>query len=209
MKNKFKFIIIFNQTNITDRKDKKINKILELLKIDYEVEIFKSYTEVQANDIYKNLKQKKLDRLIVAGGDWSFNLAINEIVPTETGMSVSTEILLKVSNKGLSLAEVPITISYDGDTSTQNPVSHGTSVFATTMKYVSIRHPLLFYGLPGIILFLSGIGLGMSFIDAYLYQQQIFYGSLFGSILLILIGAILSLAAVLLYSMANLMRDKN
>ena len=137
------------------------------------------------------------------------NLAINEIVPTETGMSVSTEILLKVSNKGLSLAEVPITISYDGDTSTQNPVSHGTSVFATTMKYVSIRHPLLFYGLPGIILFLSGIGLGMSFIDAYLYQQQIFYGSLFGSILLILIGAILSLAAVLLYSMANLMRDKN
>ena len=27
MKNKFKFIIIFNQTNITDRKDKKINKI--------------------------------------------------------------------------------------------------------------------------------------------------------------------------------------
>ena len=137
------------------------------------------------------------------------NLAINEIVPTETGMSVSTEILLKVSNKGLSLAEVPITISYDGDTSTQNPVSHGTSVFATTMKYVSIRHPLLFYGLPGIILFLSGIGLGMSFIDAYLYQQQIFYGSLFGSILLILIGAILSLAAVLLCSMANLMRDKN
>ena len=137
------------------------------------------------------------------------NLAINEIVPTETGMSVSTEILLKISNKGLSLAEVPITVSYDGDTSTQNPVSHGTSVFATTMKYVSIRHPLLFYGLPGIILFLSGIGLGMSFIDAYLYQQQIFYGSLFGSILLILIGAILSLAAVLLYSMANLMRDKN
>ena len=137
------------------------------------------------------------------------NLAINEIVPTETGMSVSTEILLKVSNKGLSLAEVPITVSYDGDTSTQNPVSHGTSVFATTMKYVSIRHPLLFYGLPGIILFLSGIGIGMSFIDAYLYQQQIFYGSLLGSILLILIGSILLLAAVLLYSMANLMRDKN
>jgi len=137
------------------------------------------------------------------------NLAINEIVPTETGMSVSTEILLKVSNKGLSLAEVPITVSYDGDTSTQNPVSHGTSVFATTMKYVSIRHPLLFYGLPGIILFLSGIGVGISFIDAYLYQQQIFYGSLLGSILLILIGSILLLAAVLLYSMANLMRDKN
>ena len=83
MKNKFKFIIIFNQTNITDRKDKKINKILELLKIDHEVEIFKSYTEVEAKDIYKNLKQKKFDRLIVAGGDGSFNLAINEIIKND------------------------------------------------------------------------------------------------------------------------------
>ncbi len=83
MKNKFKFIIIFNQTNITDRKDKKINKILELLKIDHEVEIFKSYTEVEAEDIYKNLKQKKFDRLVVAGGDGSFNLAINEIIKND------------------------------------------------------------------------------------------------------------------------------
>ena len=134
--------------------------------------------------------------------------AVKEIFPTETGMAVSTEILLKVSNKGLSLAEVPITVSYQGDTSTQNPVSHGTSVFATTMKYVSIRHPLLFYGLPGIILFFTGLGLGVSFLDAYLYQQQIFYGSLLGSIVLILVGSVLILAAVLLYSMTNLIRDK-
>ncbi len=83
MKNKFKFIIIFNQTNITDRKDKKVNKILELLKIDHEVEIFKSYTEVEAKDIYKNLKQKKFDRLVVAGGDGSFSLAINEIIKND------------------------------------------------------------------------------------------------------------------------------
>ena len=83
MKNKFKFIIIFNQTNITDRKDKKVNKILELLKIDHEVEIFKSYTEVEAKDIYKNLNQKKFDRLVVAGGDGSFNLAINEIIKND------------------------------------------------------------------------------------------------------------------------------
>ena len=134
--------------------------------------------------------------------------AIKEIFTTETGMSVSTEILLKISNKGLSLAEVPITVSYQGDTSTQNPVSHGTSVFATTMKYVSIRHPLLFYGLPGIILFFTGLGLGVSFLDAYLYQQQVFYGSLLGSLVLILVGSVLILAAVLLYSMANLIRDK-
>jgi glycosyltransferase involved in cell wall biosynthesis len=51
--------------------------------------------------------------------------AIDAIHPTEEGMSVSTEILFKISNKGLSLAEIPITVSYDGDTSEHNPISHG------------------------------------------------------------------------------------
>ena len=35
---------------------------------------------------------------------------------------MSTEILQKASNKGLTLAEVPISVSYDKDTSEQNPV---------------------------------------------------------------------------------------
>ena len=137
------------------------------------------------------------------------NAAINAIHPTESGMSVSTEILLKVSNKGLSLAEVPINISYEGETSKQNPVSHGTSVFATTMKYVSIRHPLLFYGLPGIVLFISGLVIGATFLDAYLFEQSIYYGSLLGSVVLILLGSILMVTSILLYSMANLFRDRN
>ena len=77
--------------------------------------------------------------------------SINAIHPTEENMSVSTEILFKISNKGLSLAEVPITVSYDGDTSEHNPVSHGVSVLANTIKHVSIKHPLQFYGISGII----------------------------------------------------------
>jgi len=42
--------------------------------------------------------------------------AIDLIHPSESGMSVSTEILLKISNNGLSMAEVPITVSYTGNT---------------------------------------------------------------------------------------------
>jgi len=123
-------------------------------------------------------------------------------------MAVSTEILLKISNKGLSLAEVPITISYDGDTSKQNSVSHGVSVLMNTLKYVSIRHPIKFYGIPGLALIVAGIILGGIFLEAYLNQQTIFYGSLLGSVVLFLLGAILSVTAIILFSMANLMRDR-
>jgi len=134
--------------------------------------------------------------------------AIDAIHPTEQGMAVSTEILLKISNKGLSLAEVPITTSYDGDTSEQNPVPHGISVLMNTIKYVSIRHPIKFYGIPGIVLIIAGLISSVVFLDAYLNDQVIFYGSLFGAVILLLFGAILSVTSIILFSMANLMRDR-
>ena len=135
--------------------------------------------------------------------------AIDAIHPTEQGMSVSTEILLKISNKGLSLAEVPISVSYEGETSEQNPVPHGAAVLMNTIKYVSVKHPIAFYGIPGIVLFLSGIAIGFHFFDAYFNQQTIFYGSLMASIVLFLLGAILVVTSIILYSMATLIRDRN
>ena len=134
-------------------------------------------------------------------------IAINAIHPTEEGMSVSTEILLKISNKGLSLAEVPITVSYDGDTSQHNPISHGLSVIANTIKYVSIKHPLQFYGIPGILVTAIGIILGGLFLDGYLNNQVILFGMMAGSVVLFLLGTILSVTAVILFSMANLIRN--
>ena len=135
--------------------------------------------------------------------------AIDAIHPTEQGMSVSTEILLKISNKGLSIAEVPITISYDGDTSEQHSIPHGVSVLMNTLKYVSIKHPLQFYGIPGLVLIISGIILGGLFLDGYLNQHVVFYGSLLGSVVMFLLGAILSVTAIILFSMANLIRDRH
>ncbi len=134
--------------------------------------------------------------------------AINEIHPTEQGMSVSTEILMKISNKGLSIAEIPITVSYDGNTSDQHSVPHGVSVLANTIKYVSIKHPLKFYGIPGIALIVAGIILGGVFLEAYLNDDNVFYGSLLGSVVMFLLGAILSVTAIILFSMANLFRDE-
>ncbi|MDE1867018.1 MAG: glycosyltransferase family 2 protein [Thaumarchaeota archaeon] len=134
--------------------------------------------------------------------------AIESIHPTETGMSVSTEILLKISNKGLSLAEVPITISYGDDTSTQSPVPHGIAVLMNTLKFISVKHPIPFYGFPGIILIITGSIIGYQFLDAYLNRQVIFLGSLMASIILFLVGTILCVTAVILFSMATLMRER-
>ena len=134
---------------------------------------------------------------------------ISEITPSESGMGVSTEILIKASNKEFIIGEVPITVSYEGNTSTHNPVSHGTSVLFSTLKFTSIEHPLKFYGIPAAIFLIIGI----TFV---VWSIQIFSegGRLVTNITLIgatmtILGVILSIAAILLYSLVSVVRENN
>ena len=93
--------------------------------------------------------------------------ALTQISPSEMGMGISTEILIKASSKGLRIAEIPITILYHDDASTHNPVSHGTSVLVSTIKFTSIEHPLKFYGIPSIIFLIIGSAFTYSAIQYY------------------------------------------
>ncbi len=136
------------------------------------------------------------------------NRAVQLIHPTEYGMSASTEILSKVENKGLKIVEVPIVISY-GTQSKKDAVPQGVRVLINVLKYMSIKHPIPSYGFPGIALIIVGAILGFQFLDAYLIQDKVFVGTLLGSIITMLAGMILVTTAILLFSMANLMRDKN
>ncbi len=134
--------------------------------------------------------------------------AITEIIPSESGMAISNEILLKAAHLNLKIGEVPITVLYDGNTSTHNPVSHGTSVFISTLKYVAIDHPLQFFVLPGLLI----LFLGMSFV---LWALQLFSdsGVLVTNIALIgiaclIFGAIFMINGINLFSITHLIREK-
>ena len=82
---------------------------------------------------------------------------IKNLIPSDFGMGISTEILIKASKLNFRIIEVPIVVLYNGDTSTHDPVSHGISVILSTMKYTSIERPLTFYGIPGIVFFWNRI----------------------------------------------------
>ena len=131
-----------------------------------------------------------------------------EIFPSDMGMGISTEILIKASSKGLKISEVPITILYPGDTSTHNPVSHGTSVLISTIKFTSIEHPLKFYGIPSLIFLAIGLIFTYSAIDFYVEFGRLSTNlSLIGAST-VLIGVVLLITAILLYSLVNVVREK-
>ena len=134
---------------------------------------------------------------------------ISKLNVSDVGMGISTEILIKSSSLGFRIAEVPIKILYDGDTSTHNPISHGTSVLFSTVKYTSIEHPLKFYGIPSIIFLI--VGLSFTFLSIQYFTE---IGRINESLTLIaagttLIGVILLITSILLYSLVSVVREKN
>jgi len=133
---------------------------------------------------------------------------IEEITPSESGMGVSNEILIKASKKGFQITEVPIIILYEGDTSSQNPISHGSSVVISTLKFISMEHPLKFYGIPGSIFLTIGLIFLIYTIQLFTETRQILLSSAIIGVSSVTFGAILLMSAVLLYSMVNLIRNK-
>jgi len=134
--------------------------------------------------------------------------ALTQISPSEMGMGISTEILIKASNKGLRIAEIPITILYHDDASTHNPVSHGTSVLVSTIKFTSIEHPLKFYGIPSIIFLIIGSAFTYSAIQYYVEIGRLNTNLTVIGAGAILIGLVLLISAILLYSIVNVVREK-
>jgi glycosyltransferase involved in cell wall biosynthesis len=78
--------------------------------------------------------------------------ALETLKLSELGMGVGTEILVKAGSQGLKVAEVPIRVSYEEEPAKETPVLQEKGVLPTTLKYLSINRPLLFFGLPGLVL---------------------------------------------------------
>jgi len=134
--------------------------------------------------------------------------AIEVILPTETGMGVSTEILLRAEERGLKVKEVPVRIIYDVERpSKMNPIAHGLDVVFSTIKHLSIRHPLMFYGIPGIFCLLVALTAGIILIHLFNLTR---YFSLPLAVVAVgfgLLGAILCSTAIMLWILVSLVKE--
>lgn len=133
---------------------------------------------------------------------------LSKITPSEHGMGVSSEILIKASNNNFRIAEVPIKISYEGDTSTHHPVSHGTAVTLSTLKFISIEHPLKFYGLPGIIFLFLGIFFTIWTLQLFAETREIVTNVALIGVGCLIFGVMLMMSAIILFSVVSVIREK-
>jgi hypothetical protein len=96
--------------------------------------------------------------------------AIEELSLTTDGIGVESEMINVATERDIEITEQPIDVRYEGiDGQTYNPLHHGLSVVTFILQMVRDRHPLLFFGVPGIALTVFG---GFWGLDAILIYQS-------------------------------------
>jgi len=134
--------------------------------------------------------------------------AISYITVSEQGMGASTEILLKAKEHGLRIKEIPIKIRYDVEKpSTQNPLMHGLDVVLTTVKQLSIKRPLVFYGAPGMISLFIALFFWIWTLQIFATVRQIVTNIALIALGATIVGLILLTTGVILWVLISVVRE--
>lgn len=168
---------------------------------------------------YRRVGQKVLDKatnissgLDITDSQSGFRAFSSKALPyfklKDSGFAIESEMLSDAAEAGLKIVEVPITVRYDVDGSTENPVTHGVGVLLKIIKDFEFRRPLIYFTLPGFIIFLIGIGTGIWFLNDYLTGISINFGPTVIAIMLVVVGLFLMLNGILLDSIRKLINKK-
>lgn len=136
--------------------------------------------------------------------------SLNKLRLVEDGMAISTEILLKADDANLRIVEVPITTKRYNikDKSAHNPIHLGWSVISHVLQFLSFKHPLLFYGLPGLILLVLSTFFMYSALDLFSATRYVSTNMIIISIGFSLLGIILLATSAIVYTIIALFKGK-
>ena len=203
---------------------KEIPKLINPI-INGEADIIKGSRNINRNKKdrppYSNIKQPILDKIInlVNGlnstdSQSSFRAFARYTIPAFrfscTGFGIEGEMLTDALNVGLRVKEVEIGVKYNN--SSTNPINHGVNVLIKVITDLQFQRPLFYFALPGTMVTLAGIVLGLMFFGNYMAvsSSNIAPSTSYSlaptilAIMMTLIGGFLVLTGILLDSMGKM-----
>ena len=135
--------------------------------------------------------------------------AIETLTPSEFGLSVDSELIKKAEAAGLGIELVSVTVTYSGKTSTTNPLLHWFDVFFGIVKYVSIRHPLLFYGAFSLVALILSFVYGFMTLDYYQRWGRVVTNLALVSVAAGILGFLALFTGVILFTLITVVRENS
>jgi len=135
--------------------------------------------------------------------------AVETLVAAEFGMGVDSEIIIRAQQGGMRISEVPVEISYDGPkTSNQNSMMHALDVLFSAVKFVSIRHPLLFYGGFALLFFLNSLIFAFMTLDFYQKSGRVVTNLALITIASGLLAFLALFTGIILFTLITVIRER-
>jgi glycosyltransferase involved in cell wall biosynthesis len=134
--------------------------------------------------------------------------AIEGLVAAEYGMGVDSETIMRAHRAGMRIVEVPITASYAGKSSSRNPLMHGLDVAFSVLKFISIRHPLAFYGGFAAIALANSLIFGLMTIDYYQRWGRVITNLALISVASGILGFLAFFTGIILFTMITVFRER-
>lgn len=132
--------------------------------------------------------------------------AIQMLTFRERGFSVEAEMQFLAAEYGLRVVERPITAVY-ADPPKRNVFGQGLTVLNGVLRLIGQHRPLLFFGAPGMALFMVGLLLGAYVVQIYLETRQLAVGYTVLTVLLAEVGLISLFSGLLLHSVRAFIHD--
>lgn len=130
--------------------------------------------------------------------------AFTQIDVIQEGFGIESEILIEAGKHGLKCKEIPIECKYkDLNAHTKGSVNHGVQVLAAILSMVRDRHPLIFFGVPGIILLAIGGIYGLKHLLVYQKYGTVYIAPLIIIMFCVLGGLFSIFTALILNSISN------
>jgi glycosyltransferase involved in cell wall biosynthesis len=129
--------------------------------------------------------------------------ALDALSLTSSSMAAASEMQFLASDAQLRVCEVPIEIRYFGEAK-RNPIGHGLDVLNGIILLVSQRRPLLFFGVPGLLLALLALLLGVDVVQTFARVHVLLVGQLIVATMVAVVGILAMFTAVVLNALQGL-----
>ncbi len=119
--------------------------------------------------------------------------------------TIESEMLIEAAQADLKIKEIEINATYGEEHHHKtNPLRHGMSVLVRILQDMEFNRPLYYFTLPGIIMIVIGMSLGLFFFGEYLggTMKTLFPTTL--AALITIFGAFIAFTGLILHSMSRM-----
>jgi glycosyltransferase involved in cell wall biosynthesis len=133
--------------------------------------------------------------------------AIGALNLRTSGFSAESEMQFIIRTHQLVVHEVPIVVNYD-EGPKRNPIWHGFQVLNGILRLVGQHRPLFFFGVPGLIILVIGLLLGVQVVGTYRTYSALAVGTALVAITLILVGVFSIFTGLVLHTIRAYMTER-